>query len=105
MAFTGTIIAISAISAGASAVEANQLKQKQKGEIGAMNRALQQSIAATPPPPSASTQNDQAAAAMTAAAARQRRIAANAPGFSSTVLTSPTGAPPAMTQRKALIGQ
>jgi hypothetical protein len=102
MAVTSAIIVGSTV---AGLVAGNQQKQAQKGQIGAMNRALQQSIAATPPPPSASNQNDQAAAAMTAAAARQRRIAANAPGFSSTVLTSPTGAPPAMTQKKQLIGQ
>ena len=101
MAFTSAVIIGGAIG---GAVLGNQQKQAQKGQIGALNRSLQASIAATPPPPNPAQQNGQAAAAMTAAAARQRRIAAGAGGFAQNVLTSGQGAPQAPTAHKQLLG-
>lgn len=73
------------------------------------NRALKDQIAAAtqvptiPTPPNAGADNANAAMAAASAAAIQRRRAANAGGFASTVLTSPSiGQAP--TQRKQLLG-
>ena len=102
MAITSALL----IGGTAAAVIANQEKQKQKGEIAAINRSLTASIAATPPIPSVAQANTQAAAAGAAAAARQRRAAAGAGGSSSgsCILTNPQGAGQAVTARKTLIG-
>lgn len=98
------------VSAGVGVVggliQANQQKQKQKGEIAAINRSLSASIAATPPIPSVAQANTQAAQNAAVAAARQRRAAAGAGGSSSGtgILTNPQGAGQAVTARKQLIG-
>jgi Tfp pilus assembly protein PilN len=104
MAATAAIVSFVGSTVG-GLVQANQQKQKQKGDQAALQRNLDASIAATPPPPSTAAANAQAGQAMTLAAQRQRRIAQGAGGFSGTILTSPTGTGPAVTQRKTLIGQ
>lgn len=104
----GVTAALVSIGVGAigGAIQSNQMKQYQKGQIGALNRSLAASIAATPPIPSVTAANTQAAAAGAAAAARQRRVAAGAGGSASGsgILTNPQGAGQAVTARKQLIG-
>ena len=105
MAVTGAIVAIG-VGAIGGAVQANQQKQYQKGQIAALNRSLAASIAATPPLPSVTQANAQGAQNAAIAAARQRRVAAGAGGSSSGsgILTNPQGAGQAVTARKQLIG-
>jgi hypothetical protein len=93
------------VGAGASAVIGNQQKQAQKGAQSALDRSLQASIASTPAPPSVRQENADAGLAMSLAAQRARRMAAGAGGASSTILTSGSGAGPANTTRKTLLGQ
>lgn len=90
----------------AGGIFSNQVKQRQKGEIAALNRSLAASIAATPPIPSVTAANTQAAQNAAVAAAKQRRAAAGAGGSSSGsgILTNPQGAGQAVTARKQLIG-
>jgi hypothetical protein len=101
MAVTSAI----AIGAGISSlVVGNQLKQQQKGAQGAIQRQLEQTIAATPPPPNTAKLNDDAARQAAAASAAQRKVAA-AGGSLSTILTSGQGAPAVATTKKTLLGQ
>lgn len=85
--------------------------------VGARNKTVQANrdykrqlaTATTPPvlptPPRAIDETAQAAQAAAQAAAIQRRRAENAGGALSTILTSPSGAGPAVTTRKKLLGE
>lgn len=82
-----------------------------RNQIVRSNRAFKRDLAATftpptlPAAPNVMTETTQAAQQAAQAAALQRRRATNGTGYGSTILTSPSGAPPAVTARKTLLGQ
>lgn len=82
-----------------------------RNKLVQQDRALKRQLATVttppvlPPPPNTLTDAGQAAASAAQAAALQRRRAMNAGGALSTILTSPSGAGPAVTTRKKLLGE
>ena len=81
----------------------NKIVQADRAYKRSLNAATE--VPTLPPPPRVIDETAQAAQAAAQAAAIQRRRAENAGGYGSTILTSPSGAGPAVTTRKRLLGE
>ena len=100
-------MAVTALAAGGSAVEANQQTQHAKGAAEAQNTAMQAQIdQQTKADAATQTQKaDQGSATQAAALAALRASMSDSSGMGGSILTSPTGTTGmAPTQTKSLLG-